>query len=261
MRGVPILMYHQVSSHPLPGFEKYTVAPRAFAAQMRWLARAGYVSVSLDALLAARAGGPALPHRAVVITFDDGFAEAVEHAAPVLQALGMTAVFFLVAGLMGGTSAWLRAERGIELPLIDWGTARELCATGFICGAHSVSHPRLAELPSAARRDELRRSRAMLEGGLGRRVDHLAYPYGSYDAEVRVAAADAGFRSACSVRIGLSGPDDDALALHRVPVTGGDGLADFICRVRTGRAAGELLQRKALGAWRALRSLVAADAG
>lgn len=260
MRGVPILMYHQVSSHSLPGFEKYTVAPRAFAAQMRWLTRTGYRSVSLDALLAARAGGPPLPHRAVVITFDDGFAECVEHGVPVLRALGLTATYYLVAGLMGGVSSWLRADRGVELPLIGWSTARELCAAGFTCGAHTVSHPRLVALAPEARREEVRASREMLEDGLGHAVHHMAYPYGSYDAAVREAAADAGFRSAASVRIGLSGATDDPLALHRVPVTGHDSLPDFVCRLRTGHAAGELLRRNARGALRGLRRVLSGGA-
>lgn len=254
-RRVPILMYHQVSPRPASGFEKYTVTPRALAAQMRWLALAGYTPVGLDDLLAHRAAGAPLPRRPVVITFDDGFQSCVEHAVPVLQSRGFTATFYLVAGLMGQPSRWLRRERGIELPLVDWATARALQAAGFTCGAHTVTHPRLAQLPTAECRDELRRSRDLLEAQLGSEVAHLAYPFGSYDARVRDLAAETGYRSACTVEIGLSGPGDDPLALRRVPVLGFDTLTDFACRLRSARPARETLRRRARGAWREVREL------
>src|SRR5215217_1693585 len=104
---VPILMYHEVSPSPHPAFRRYTVTVRNFARQMRWLATFGYHAISMDTLLRARQGHASLPKRPVVITFDDGFRSCAEHAIPVLRAHRLTAVFYLVAGLMGGTSRWL----------------------------------------------------------------------------------------------------------------------------------------------------------
>lgn len=247
-------MYHEVAERSAPGFEKYTVTPRAFAAQMRWLARAGYSAIGLDAVLAQRARGTELPRRPVVLTFDDGFRSCVEWAVPVLQAYDFTATFYLVVGLMGQASRWLRASHGFELPLIDWPTARRLADAGFHCGAHSMTHPHLQTLAPARCRYELVESRRIAEQELGREVGHLAYPFGSYDAPVRQMAADAGFRSACSVKLGRSPPDDDPLALRRIPVSGRDTLLDFVCRLRTAESLRGLVYRKARGAWRRIRS-------
>jgi peptidoglycan/xylan/chitin deacetylase (PgdA/CDA1 family) len=253
MTAVPILMYHQVMREAPAGMRKYAVTPRAFAAQMRWLAAAGYTPIDLGTLLAHRAGQCGLPRAPIVITFDDGYRGCLEHAVPVLVAFGFRATFFLVAGLVGGTSRWLRQERGIELPLLDWSAARALQAAGFTCGAHSLTHPRLAELSAEAARRELQASRELLEERLGCAVEDLAYPFGSYDDETRALAAEAGYRSACSVRIGLSGPGDDPLALHRVPVSGEETLPDFVCRLHTARSIAELARRKRGAATRWLR--------
>ncbi len=239
--GVPILMYHDVSPDPDPAFRRYAVTVREFTRQMRWLAAAGYEPIDLDALLAARQGRGVLPVRPVVITFDDGLQSCVDHAAPVLRAHGFTAVFFLVTGLMGATSRWMRAEIDMELPLFGWETARELSATGFQCGAHTVTHPRLTALDPARCREELSIARVRLEQELGRPAAHLAYPFGDWNTAVREIAAEAGYETACSTRRGLSAPDDDPLALHRVTVYGHDGLARFKSRVRTGLARGERL--------------------
>ena len=242
--NVPILMYHEVTPRPVPTFRKYALTPGVFAAQMRWLALAGYVPITLDDLLAGRSGQTRWPGRPVVITFDDGFQACAEHAAPILQARGFTATFFLVAGLMGRSSEWLRARQGLELPLMDWSRARRLEAAGFHCGAHSLSHPHLADLNPAACRVELGESRQRLEDELGHPVHHLAYPYGSYNDTVRATAAECGYQTACSVQIGLSKSDDDVFALHRVPVSGLESFVDFVFRLQGG-----LTMRETWRAW------------
>jgi peptidoglycan/xylan/chitin deacetylase (PgdA/CDA1 family) len=240
---VPVLMYHEVSPRPQAAFRRYTVTVRQFTRQMRWLATFGYQPIDMDALLRARQGEGALPNRPVVITFDDGFQGCVDHAVPVLHAYGFTAVFYLVAGFMGETSRWLHAEVGIELPLMSWDAARTLASDGFQCGAHTLTHPRLAGLDPVQCRVELADARSRLEGELGRPVVHLAYPYGSFDQGVRAATKEAGYVTACSTRAGLSGVDDDLLALHRVTVYGHDSLIDFACRLRSGKALRERLNQ------------------
>src|SRR5262245_1284756 len=250
MRGsIPILMYHQVSPKPLPALQTYTVTPKAFAAQMAWLALSGYVPITLDNLLEYRNGRAALPSRPIIITFDDGFQNIVEYAVPILQARGFTAVFYLVAGLVGKSSRWILPELGIECPLMDWNAARQLERKGFQIGSHTMSHPRLATLDPAACAHELLKSRSLREDRLGHEVRHLSYPFGSFNDRVRSMAAETGYRSACSTQKGLSGPNDDHLALHRIPVKGQDSLLDFICRLHTTRTANELLHSKAQDGW------------
>ena len=232
--AVPILMYHEVSPHPHSAFRRYTVTVREFTRQMQWLATFGYRTIDMDSLVRARMGHGSLPDRPVLITFDDGFQGCVDHAAPVLGAYGFTATFYLVAGLIGEASRWILPELGLELPLMNWDSARRLASSGFQCGAHTLTHPRLARLPRDRCRIELVDARRRLEDGIGGPIHHLAYPFGDYDETVRALAAEAGYVSACSTREGLSGAADDQLALHRVPVYGHDSLLDFACRLRTG---------------------------
>ena len=236
-------MYHEISPESHPSFRKYVVSPKSFGVQMRWLRTAGYNPITLDTLYASRIDAAVLPPRPVVITFDDGFRHCVRYAAEVLQGYAFSAVFFLVAGLVGRTSRWMIRERGIELPLADWTEARELLAAGFDCGAHSLTHPRLPSMPDAVCRDELETSRQILETGLRRKVVHLAYPFGAFDARVRALASEAGYHTACTTEIGLATSQDDPLALRRVPVTGQDTLPDFVWRLRTGRSLREAYQR------------------
>lgn len=235
---VPILMYHRIA--PLTrglrrqygdAINMIIVDPRAFESQIRWLARAGYSSVTLDDLLDHRAGIRDLPSRPVVITFDDGYQDLVEYALPVLRSVGFTAHFFLVAGQVGSNGAWDRESYHWEFPLFDWDTARVIDAEGFEIGAHTMTHPWLAQIDHESRRREITESRQVIEEQLGREIRHFAYPFGSYDESVRSIVEEAGFRSACSVRYGLSPADDDPLALRRINVFGNDSMLDFRFRL------------------------------
>ena len=254
MRSVPILMYHEITPRPLPGFRKYSVTPEAFTTQMDWLLRLGYTTVSLDTLLASRSLNAELPSKSVVITFDDGFRDCVRYAPPILLRRGFTATFFLVAGQVGSLTCWLAPQLGTELALAGWDDLRGLLESGFVCGAHGLTHQALATVDSEGCRWELIESKRLLEAELGATVDHLAYPYGSYTPEVRQLAGEAGYRSACSVRQGLSGANDDVLALRRVTVTGEDSLPDFLCRLRTAESVSEVFRRGVRGIWRRLGS-------
>ena len=240
--SIPILMYHEVTPHPDPRFRKYSVTPAEFDRQIGWLARHGFTAVHLETIVEARAGRATLPARPVVVTFDDGLRDCVEHAPPVLQAHGFTATFFLVAGLVGRTSEWLARERGVAFPMGDWAAARALEAAGFRCEAHTVTHPRLGGLAPDACREELVRGRELLEDQLGHAVRHLAYPFGSYSDTARRLAVEAGYVTACTVREGRVQPNDDLLALPRVPVVGGEGLPDFVSRLYTAHPVGRLLR-------------------
>jgi peptidoglycan/xylan/chitin deacetylase (PgdA/CDA1 family) len=237
---VPILMYHEVAPGGPPGFAKYTVQPRAFAAQMAYLAMAGYTSVSLDDLLQALIGLRRLPLRAVAITFDDGYLASARYAPPILARRGFRATFFLVAGLVGRTSRWLRESHGFELPLFSWASARSLEDAGHRCESHALQHVHLDGLSTDDCLYELRCSQRVLEEALGHAVRHLAYPFGACGGRVVDLAAEAGYESACTVRIGRVGAADRALELPRIPITGFDSLPDFICRLQTGASLREL---------------------
>jgi len=253
---VPILMYHDVSSDTPAAFRKYVVTPKAFARQMRWLAGADYTPIDLSALIAHRTAGHALPSRPVVITFDDGFRDAVRCAGAIVREHGFRAVLFVVAGLVGRPSEWLLRERGLERPLADWTELRHLAAGGFEIGAHSLTHPHLPAIDREEARHQIVNSRHVIEDALGREIVHFAYPFGAVNPAVRAMVAEAGYRTACTTHIGLSGAHDDPLMLQRVPVTGFDSLIDFACRLRTASTVMQTARAAIRKHWTRLRHQV-----
>ena len=237
-RPVPILMYHHVGPVAPPRFEKYSVRPRQLARQLAWLKRLGYRGVTLDEMLDGWEHGAV--SRAVAITFDDGFRDSFEHAAPVLQRFGFTATFFLVSGEMGRVGTWLARRHGVSLAIMGWSDAWSLARAGFGIGAHSISHPKLGEVDGETLRRELVGARVQIEERVGQPVAHVAYPYGSCTPAVADAARSAGYRSGCTTAIGVARAGHSRWALPRIPVDGRAGTGTFIARLLTGHTVPEL---------------------
>ena len=115
---------------------------------------------------------------------------------------------------------------------------RALVASGLLTiGAHSVTHPVLAELPAAACRREMTESKRACEDLLSAPVSAISYPYGSFDAKVCEAAKAAGFKSGFSTQHGPVIATSDVFALPRIHISNLDGNA-FERKLRSASAAG-----------------------
>jgi glycosyltransferase involved in cell wall biosynthesis/peptidoglycan/xylan/chitin deacetylase (PgdA/CDA1 family) len=104
MAEVAVLTYHRVAERGdgPPGIVSAT--PRDFERQMRWLGRSGR-AISLAELLAARAGGAPLRRGAVLVTFDDAYADFAEHAWPALRRHGVPVTLFVPTAFPGDPDA------------------------------------------------------------------------------------------------------------------------------------------------------------
>jgi peptidoglycan/xylan/chitin deacetylase (PgdA/CDA1 family) len=226
MNGVPTLMYHSIG-----GSDRLAVRPDVFAENLAYLREHRFTPISLTVLarwVDERARGRAeirLPDRPVLITFDDGYGDAHEHALPILSRYGFPAAVFVTTG-------WLRGPgtRAVNRPpgrMLTWTQVRELAEHGIEIGAHSHSHAQLDQLSDADLRDELSRSRGLLEDRLGRSVTTMAYPYGYSSARVRRAVRAAGYAAACAVANRTVDVDADILALPRLTVRASTSRAAF----------------------------------
>lgn len=95
-----IAMYHSVGDCSDDPY-RITVTPERLDRQLSWLRGRGLRGVSVSELLTA-------PSRTglVGLTFDDGYADFVDHALPVLARHDCGATLFVLPGRLGGDNAW-----------------------------------------------------------------------------------------------------------------------------------------------------------
>ena len=191
-----VLCYHTVEPD-CPS--RVAVTPDAFRAHMAHVARNRRLVAPEDVpgLVDRRCR---LPRGTAAITFDDGLSGVAEHAAPVLQSLGIPSIVFVVAETIapaGRTVDWVDdAPADPPLRTLSADDLRALARGGMRIGSHSWAHRHLPDLTEAEVRSDLLDSRTLLEDAIGAPVRQLAYPRGQHAPHVRRAAETAGYEAA-----------------------------------------------------------------
>jgi peptidoglycan/xylan/chitin deacetylase (PgdA/CDA1 family) len=277
-RGLLVLIYHRVLEAPDPMRSRTVQAPE-FAAHMDLVASCFNVLPLSEAL--GRLKSRSLPSRALSVTFDDGYADNLTVAAPIMRERGVSATVFVATGYLDGgvmfndaiTESMRNAPSRFDLsdlglgvlelgndlarraaiarligeikyrPAVDrrslameiLGRAgaepprhlmmtsaqvRELRDGGVEIGAHTATHPILARLEPTEARDDIARSRQMLEELLGDPVRLFAYPNGrpgeDYDVRHVRMVRELGFEAALSTAWGAAHHGCDLFQVPRV---------------------------------------------
>jgi peptidoglycan/xylan/chitin deacetylase (PgdA/CDA1 family) len=198
------------------GYARYVTATDVFRLHLECIRDCKLRGIALGTLLA-----PATP-RAVVITFDDGCASDLVHAAPLLEEFGFSATFYLTVNWLG--------TPGFLSPL----QVHELAGRGFEIGSHSLSHAYLADLDDPALRREIADSRGRLSEISGTDVRHLSCPGGRWSPRVAEVAREAGYVSVADSTPAAWSPHTDRFRIGRFPVTRNTKVTDIAQLAATG---------------------------
>ena len=232
---VTLLLYHDIS------LEK---AERTFP----YLAK-HYNLISLQTFIQAcqKQDSTALPKKALIITFDDGHLGNYE-LMPFMNKWNIPSTIFLCAGIINtkrhywftfrhpnmSKSALKRATNQDRLKMlrkIGFTPDREFQTTQamnksqileiedtFDLQAHTMSHPCLPRCTSEEAREEIFRSKEILEKEYGLRINAIAYPNGDYSDRDIALVKEAGYECGVTVDFGYNTVQSDLFRLKRLSV-------------------------------------------
>ena len=230
MTPIPILLYHSVGHTSSPAYRRWCIDPALFGEHLSALRSSGYDCLTVSGLVDA-VEADALPERPLLVTFDDGRADYVEHAVPQLDAHGIASTMYVVSSQVGGTSAWLGIPGESDQPMMTWGDMHAAMASGHEIGSHSRTHPQLDVIAHRASVAEISGSRRELEDGLGAPVRSFAYPHGHHCRREVAAVSAAGYDSGCAVADRWSWLGQDRYRLSRLIVAGGTTADELLVRL------------------------------
>ena len=210
---VPVLMYHYISAvPPNQAADRFAidlrVPPDLFEQHLAYLRAQGYETVSVPALWNALNGGPALPAKPIVLTFDDGYADAYTNALPLLKKYGFSGTFFVTCNLIGRPG------------YMSWDQVRALDASGMDIESHAMDHKPMSTFSLSGLAYQMGQARATLAQQLGHDVRFFAYPSGDYNATAIQGLAANGYLAAFLKGGGSAQSADWRYTLRRARVSG-----------------------------------------
>ncbi|MBE1162671.1 poly-beta-1,6-N-acetyl-D-glucosamine N-deacetylase PgaB [Dyella acidiphila] len=218
-----VLTYHNVRDDvdPLGDHDADAISTDHLIAQFDWLKSNGYHMVSLEQVVQAARGGPALPAHAVLLTFDDGLESFYTRVYPLLRAYNYPAVSALVGSWIDMPAGQQMAYNGAQCTrdcFMSWDQVREIQKSGLVEFASHTwqlhmgipGNPQNNQMPSvttlrydmdghryesendyiARLRTDLQHSSDEIAKEIGHRPRAIVWPYGSYNKiAVQVAAS------------------------------------------------------------------------
>jgi peptidoglycan/xylan/chitin deacetylase (PgdA/CDA1 family) len=222
-----ILGYHGIHAPACNGHDPHHhwTHPDRFRHHVDLIGEAGFAFVTVAEIAERLRRGEPVAGLAA-LSFDDGMEDNHHTVLPMLRDLGLPATFYVTTGLIDKANPWLAPESGARM--MTEGALRELAAEGNEIGAHSVTHPDLAQLGYADCLREMVESKQVLERITGRPVRTFAYPSCRYGSATKAAAREAGFIAAVACEARGSW---DPFELRRALITGADGMGTFLLKV------------------------------
>ena len=219
-RGIVVLAYHRVGALTPMAVD---LPDSLFADQMHLLADSRRV-VRLGEALQLLADPESPEHDPVVVTFDDGTADFLDHALPVLVDLAIPATLYVATAFIDEGRPFPHEGRPLS-----WAGLREVVDTGLVdIGSHTHSHLLLDRVDADTARDEFARSVGLVHDRLGVHAVDFAYPKAVAPSPEVDRLARATFRSAAlaGTRYNRYGATDPH-ALARSPIQVSDGTRWF----------------------------------
>ncbi len=103
--------------------------------------------------------------------------------------------------------------------MLNWNQVREMVKNGVSVGAHSCTHPILTSISLEAARQEIGKSKAIIERELGIPIRHFAFPNGrpqDFSEALRQFCKEIGFDSVSTCSYGHNGTAEDLWSLKRI---------------------------------------------
>ncbi|MGI6595158.1 MAG: polysaccharide deacetylase family protein [Candidatus Ratteibacteria bacterium] len=215
-----ILAYHRIN--PYYKDDALTVSPENFERQVLYLINKGI--------------RPVLPYNGKIepadflITFDDGFADNLWYAEPILAQYKIRPLIFLTVNYTGTGNIFERYKDREKDRFLNWKEIKQMSEKGVIFGSHSLSHPHLTCLDNKKLWEELHTSKKMIEDNIGREVPYFCYPYGDFNNKVIEKVKEAGYKYAFVTPLGDKKIENTSYTLLRTGIYGHN--TPFVFRIK-----------------------------
>lgn len=224
-KHVPVLMYHKVPEQTLQTQHRIFVTKDTFKSHLQFFKDQGFTTLNFKDLEEYRSGTKdfsQFPKKPLILTFDDGYVDNLENAAPLLKEFNMKAVIFLLADHTLESNSWDHDGKEPLQPLMNLEQKKRLLEFGYEIGSHGFRHRKITEMNEAEACEELQASKKTLEKDFGG-ISTYAFTYGITSPRAAELAEEAGYEFAVNTDSGGLHHEENPYAIFRINIFPEDG--------------------------------------
>ncbi|OXM84512.1 polysaccharide deacetylase [Paenibacillus rigui] len=224
---VTVLAYHHIDDS---ADGMVTIPTRLFHSQLTDLVQRGYHFITLTQFKQFLAGGT-VPPNAILVTFDDGYKSFYTNAYPILKAMNIPAVNFVITKDLEHPEQsripslsrdeirqMTREHAGIDVQC-HTDSLHDTAPNGGALFTTRLNNGSVEETEQAFRQriiEDTERCRAKLGQLYERPIDSFAYPFGIYDTQSAELLREAGIAYAFTTYSEIASRQADPLQIPRI---------------------------------------------
>lgn len=241
-----VLCYHDIAPNVSGSSPADTVATRRLTDHFEWLRANGYNVISIQDLVDAKKAGKPLPPKAILLTFDDGYASFYNIVFPLLKAYRYPATLAVVGSWLeqpDSQSVAYGEHKVAREEFVSLAQLKEMAASGLVeIASHSYDlhhgipgNPQGNEMAAGTTRRydaataryetdadfeariaaDLEKNSKVIERLTGKRPRVIAWPYGRYNGQTQAIAEKLGLSVAMSLDEGPNSLGEGLLGIRR----------------------------------------------
>ncbi len=152
----------------------------------------------------------------LVLTFDDGYAHLLEILPEIINEYDIKPLIFIPTDHIGKDNSWDYSYHFQKDRHFNVSEIKQLAELGIEFGTHSHFHNDLTALSSKELKEQLLKSKHILEDIISKEVNTISYPFGRVNVKVTEIAKELGFDFGFTMK--FPGPKDKPLTIGRLPV-------------------------------------------
>ncbi|MEA1979869.1 MAG: polysaccharide deacetylase family protein [candidate division Zixibacteria bacterium] len=217
-----ILAFHKLSSKFTYGVTNYT--PNRFEKLLQ--------NLNKDFTFSSFNNLNEIENKRLIISFDDGYAHLKDALIPLIKKYNIKPIIFIPTAFIGKNNSWDYSYIFQNDPHLSVSEIRELSGLGVTFGSHGHSHNDLTCMEKSKIKEELKKSKTILEDITGEEVNTISYPFGRTSNLVCDMASELGYKYGVTMKF----PDtnDNLLSIGRIPIYSYDMPFNIMQKINRG---------------------------
>lgn len=170
-------------------------------------------------------------NKIITLTFDDAYESIKSEVLPIIKKYNIPITVFIPVNMIGKYNIWDALNGNIQINILTWSEIKNLNNESLITfGSHGLNHISLGSADIETTKEEIVKSKQILENEIGTTIEYFSYPYGQLkdiNNESQLILKDFGYRASFTTNWSRKNTIKNIYLLNRIEIKSTDNIESF----------------------------------